>query len=190
MDPFTAVLLSGCLAPVWWVFSYLSVYFPTKEYTWKNPVDTIFFWGATGAWGFLLLCFGLSFIPLAAFRFIYYLAFLITNVWGPWLGHWGLIVVYFYLYLVDKTGVWTKAPYPSYHQFTHLFCLFGWTLLMLIFSIDFYEPLWKYYLLLADRAEVIPYNRPNADADLEKYSERNASPIENRDEINRELANF
>jgi hypothetical protein len=61
---------------------------------------------------------------------------------------------------------------------------------MLIFSIDFFEPLWKYYLLLADRAEVIPYNRPNADADLEKYSERNVSPIANRDEINRELANF
>jgi hypothetical protein len=115
MDPFTAVILSGCLAPVWWVFSYLSVYFPTKEYTWKNPVDTIFFWGATGTWGFLLFCFGLSFIPVAAFRFIYYLAFLISNVWGPWLGHWGLIAIYFYLYLTDKTGVWKKAPYPSYH---------------------------------------------------------------------------
>jgi hypothetical protein len=157
---------------------------------WKNPVDLYFFLGASGTWGLVVLCFGLSFIPSAAMRFIYFLSFIISNVFGPWLGHWGFIAIYFYLYMKDKTGVWSKAPYSESHRFTHLFCLFGWTLLMLVFSIDFYEPLWKFYMLLADRAEVLPYDRPQADIDMEKYSERNANPTENRDEINRELDNF
>jgi hypothetical protein len=197
MDPNTAAILFGVLSPIWWLFSFLTVYYPTKPdltkimtTAWVNPVDMIFFLGATGTWGFVLLCFGLSFIPSAAMRFIYFLSFMISNIWGPWLGHWGLIAVYFYLYLQDKTGVWDKAPYPSWHKFVHLFCLFGWTLLLLVFSIDLYTPLWTYYMLLADRAEILPYDRPQADADMEKYSERNASPIANRDEINREMDNF
>ena len=76
------------------------------------------------------------------------------------------------------------------HKFIHIFCLFAWTLVLLIFSIDFLDPLWKFYLLLADRAVVEPYDRPKADKDMEKYSERNANPTLNRDEINRDLENF
>jgi len=108
--------------------------------TFREPISYLMLWGSAGAWGLTFLTFCLSFIPSAATRFIYFLAFLISSAVGPWGGYWVAIGWYSWIYYLDKTGRYTVD-----HMFIHIFCLSAWTLLLLIFSIDFFEPLWKFY---------------------------------------------
>lgn len=81
------------------------------------------------------------------------------------------IAAYVFIYaVVDKQKYFTTAyGYSVDHVFIHIFCLAGWTFLLLVFSIDFFDPIWKFYLLLANRSEVIPYPRSKeGDANMEK----------------------
>lgn len=152
LDPSVARIIFGCLTPLWAAFTWLAVYYPTHSFglnntfVWKNPVNLIFWWGSIGAYGFTFVAFALSFIPLAAFRFIFFLAFCIQNAVGPWGGYWFAIAMHSFIYLMDTQKYFTTSyGYSVDHVFIHIFCLSGWTLLMLIFSIDFFDPLWKFY---------------------------------------------
>jgi|ERR1740130_142328 len=104
LDPSLARIIYGVLAPIWFGFAFLSVYFPKWSLDFKGIQglpSLIMFYGSAGGWGLAFLCFGLSFIPSAAMRFIYFLAFIISSVVGPWLGYWVIIAVYSMFYLLD-----------------------------------------------------------------------------------------
>lgn len=88
----------------------MSVFLPGKEMKilWTGGGDALtdipdkLFWYANvGAHGLVLLTFGLSFIRSAAMRFIYYLAFIISNVAGPWGGYWFFLGWYILIYFID-----------------------------------------------------------------------------------------
>ena len=85
------VIVYGMMSPLWWLFGWFTVWYRpengNRNFTWVRQVDTIFFWGNSAIWAGVLLSFCLSWIDVAAFRFIYWLFVLISAVGGPW-GGW------------------------------------------------------------------------------------------------------
>ena len=102
------------------------------------------------------MTFCLSWIDLAAFRFIYWLFVLISAVGGPW-GGW----IVAYIVWILEYAAYPTAYTPS-DTFLHLFLFGCWELVMIFFAIDSIGPIWEWYSVLANRAPVIPYDRPLA----------------------------
>ena len=137
--------------------------------------DKIFFWGASAIYGLTVGFFILSFIPLALTRFIYWLVALIGTIAGPLSGFW----VVFIWYINDYSSVTEfEGPYTVTKIFLHLFLLGAYFLFISIFSSELIDPIWQYYWLLADRATIENYDRPNDNVEDIQFSDRFSDPTE------------
>ena len=200
VKPFTASLIYGTSSLIWWGFMFLSIWFRltwTDQYgvdcpeppksaigACKQPMfpmsldmmpDKIFFWGSTGIWGLTLFFFLIALIPAAAMRFMYWLVVLLGAIIGPLSGFWVVLVWYImdYSLITDFTGSYTIPKI-----FLHTFLLFAWFLFMTLFSSEMIDPIWRWYWILADRAVIVPYERPDENMEDLQYSERFADPVE------------
>ena len=147
VNPILMVILYGLLAPVWWTFAWMAVWYRpengNRNFIWVDTVDTIWFWGNTITWGTVFVFFWLALFPSAVFRFAYWVVVLASALAGPFAGWWVCFVVYLYNYLKNNEA------YTTANIFLHLFLLGVWFLIQIFFTIDSLGPIFDWYLIIA-----------------------------------------